>query len=334
MTTHHELRASEATVRRGVVDRTDEPVLTIESGDVVSLDTWNAWGNQVTPQTTIADVARMVHDAGDAGPHDLTGPIAMRGARPGDVLAVEVLDLVLRPHAFNLSLPGHLGIGLLAEDFADGQIRHVELTGRSAGTRTTVLPGIEIPVRPFLGYMGVAPAADGPHSSIPPGSHGGNIDVPDLVVGTTLYLPVWTDGALFCAGDAHAAQGYGEVNLTALEASVEEATLRFTLLRGGPALTAPRAETPTEFLTTAFAGSLEEACREATRAMVDVVSTQHGLSRIDAYALCSMALDLKISQVVNAELGVQAGLARELFTDALPWFGPGSGWEPVPDTAP
>ncbi|MFE2089148.1 acetamidase/formamidase family protein [Streptomyces sp. NPDC059460] len=330
MTRHHELRASAETVRLGVVDRTDEPVLTIESGDTVSLDTWNAWGNQVTPETTIADVGRYVAEASDAGPHDLTGPIAVHGARPGDVLRVDLIDLRLRPHLFNLSLPGHLGIGLLAEDFADGQVRHYQLSGSGAGTRVELAPGVEIPVRPFLGYQGVAPRDAGPHSSIPPGPHGGNIDVPDLVVGSSLFLPVWADDALFCAGDAHAAQGYGEVNLTALEASVEEAVLRFTVLRGGPALSRPRAETQADYLSLAFADSLDSAAREAARDLVQELARQHpGLSPIGAYAVASMALDLKVSQVVNAEVGVQASVAKEIFTAPLPWFGDGSGWSEI-----
>lgn len=327
MAKHHELRASAETVRLGQVDRRDEPVLTIDSGDTVTLDTWNAWGNRVTPEMTIADVAQFVQEAGDAGPHDLTGPIAVSGARSGDVLRIDILDLRLREHVFNLNLPGHLGIGLLAEDVAEGQVLHYKLDAGSA--RVEFAPGIEVPVRPFLGYMGVAPRADGPHSSIPPGCHGGNIDVPDLVVGTSLYLPVWAPDALFCAGDAHAAQGLGEVNLTALEASVEEMTLRFTVLRGGTSLTAPRAETPTEYLALAFDEELSVACKQATKEMVGVMSDHHQISEVEAYALCSMVLDLKISQVVNEKMGVQASVARDVFTGGLPWFDARSGWEPV-----
>lgn len=323
MAKHYELRASQETVRLGVVDRSDAPVLTIESGDTVSFDTWSAWGGRVTPKMTIADVGRFVVEAGDAGPHDLTGPIAVHGAQPGDVLRVDVLDLRLRSHVFNLSLPGHLGIGLLADDIADGQVRHLQLTGDTV----EFAPGIVMPVRPFLGYMGVAPRDEGAHSSIPPGPHGGNIDVPDLVVGSSLFLPVWADGAMFCAGDAHAAQGYGEVNLTALEASAEEAVLRFTLLRGGPALTSPRAETPTEVLSLAFSESLNTASMAAMRDLVSELSRLlPDLDPIDAYSLCSMVADLKVSQVVNAEMGVQASIAKDVFTDGLPWFGAGSGW--------
>ncbi|MBO9521312.1 MAG: acetamidase/formamidase family protein [Nocardioidaceae bacterium] len=326
MARHHELRASAETVRLGVVDRTDTPVLTIESGDTVSLDTWSAWGNRVTPELTLEDVGRYFGESNGAGPHDLTGPIAVHGARPGDVLRVDVLDLRLRPHAFNLSLPGHLGIGALAEDFAEGQVRHFQLSGNSV----EFAPGVRVPIRPFLGYMGVAPQADGPHSSIPPGSHGGNIDVPDLVVGSSLFLPVWADGALFCAGDAHAAQGYGEVNLTALEASAEEAVLRFTLLRGGPALTSPRAETPAEVLSLAFADTLDKAAKGALRDLVAELSRLHPeLEPMDAYSLCSMVADLKASQVVNAEVGVQASVAKDVFSPALPWFTEGSGWTVV-----
>lgn len=328
---HHELRATTDTVRAGVVDRTDEPVLTIESGDTVSLDTWTAWGNRITPATTMDDVARMAGEAGDAGPHDLIGPIAVRGAQPGDVLRVDVIDVRLRPHVYNFNLPGHLGRGLLAEDIATGQIRHYRLADTGAAARLEMAPGIEVPVRPFLGYMGVAPRVEGPHRSSPPGSHGGNIDVPDLTAGSALFLPVWAEGALFCAGDAHAAQGYGEVNITALEASVEEAVLRFTVLRGGPALSGPRAETPGDYLSFGFSESLLDACKTATRDIVEeLCRLRPELTPNDAYALCSMVLDLKVSQVVNGPMGIQACLPKESFPTGLPWFGQAAGWRALP----
>jgi acetamidase/formamidase len=324
MPRHHSLDASPETVRTGRVDRADPPVLTVDSGDTVSFDTWNAWANAVTPETTMGDVAENVQRFAPAGPHDLTGPIEVRGAQPGDVLKVELLDLRLRRHAFNLSLPGHLGIGLLAEEVRDGQIRHYDLDPDTA--EVEVFPGIVLQRRPFLGYMGVAPKAEGPHSSIPPSGHGGNIDVPDLTVGSTLYLPVWAPGALFSAGDAHACQGYGEVNLTALEASVEEAVVRFTVLSGGPALDRPRGETDRSYLALAFDESLNRASRTATADLVQELARVTALPLGDAYALCSMALDLKVSQVVNEQWGVQAELPKSIFAQPVPWFDDAAGW--------
>lgn len=330
MRRHHELPATKRTVLRGVVSQSDAPALTIDSGDTVSIETWTAWGNRITPATTMEDVLRMSAEAGDAGPHDLTGPIAVRGAVPGDVIRVDVLDIRLRPHVYNFNLPGHLGRGVLAEDVADAAISHYRLTGSGTDSRLEFAPGIEVPVRPFLGYMGVAPPAEGPHRSSPPGAHGGNIDVPDLTVGSSLFLPVWAEGGLFCAGDAHAAQGYGEVNITALEASAEAAVLRFTLLRGGPPLGHPRAETPSDYLSLAFDPSLVTACTLATRDIVgELCRIRPDLARHDAYALCSMGLNLKISQLVNGPMGIHACLPKELFPKGLPWFDEPAGWRTV-----
>lgn len=325
---YRELAASADTVLMGVVDRRDESVLTIRSGDIVSLDTWNAWGNRVTPSLTIDDVGRYVAEAGGNGPHDLTGPIAIEGAQPGDVLQIDVIDVKLRRHGFNINLDGSLGVGLLAADVPEGRVRHYTLPDGGREGLLELFPGFQVPIRPFLGYMGVAPRDPGPHSSNPPGPHGGNIDVPDLTRGSTLFLPVWTKGALFSAGDAHAAQGYGEINLTCVEASAEEVVLQFTLLRGGPALDGPRVETASEYVSVGIDESLTEACRNATRGMVaELMRRFPGLDANDAYALCSIGMDLKVSQVVNLpNVGAQASIRKELLRTGSPWFSEGAGW--------
>jgi acetamidase/formamidase len=171
--------------------------------------------------------------------------------------------------------------------------------------------GIQIPLRPFLGIMGVAPAGDGPHISSVPGPFGGNIDCADLVAGATLYLPVWADEALFYAGDAHAAQGHGEVNGTALETSMELARLRLTLERGRT-LAAPQAETPTHWITMDFDASLEIAARRALAAMVDLIAARNRLPREEAYRLCSIAADLIVTQMVNGNQGIHVKLLKTL----------------------
>lgn len=309
MTVHHNLPATTDTVRIGVVDQSFPPVLSIASGDTVSIETWNAWGNSVTPETTIEDILSLLQKFPDVGPHDLTGPIEVRDALPGQVLQVDVLELTLRTHGYNLNLPGDYRAGLLPEDFAQANIRHYELDLDSMTTE--FLPGIRLPLRPFLGFMGVAPQRAGPHNSIPPGSHGGNIDLRDLCVGSTLFLPIWIKGARFYAGDAHACQGNGEVNLTALEASVREARLRLTVLEGPP-IARPRAETPQEWITMAFHEDLHEATKLACRDMVNFITQTTDLDAVDGYALCSLAMDLSVTQVVNQTVGVHATLPKSV----------------------
>ena len=239
MSLHHWLRATEKTVRLGVIDRADSPVLSIDSGDEVSIETWSGWGNSIDASTTIGDVMARASTLDEAGPHDLTGPIEVRGAQAGQVLRVDVLELKPGAHATNVNIPGAVGVGLLPDLFPEGSMRHYTLNRE----RMTVelAPRLTVPLAPFLGFMAVAPRDDGPHNSIPPGPHGGNIDLKDLVVGSALYLPIWNAGALFYAGDGHALQGNGEVNVTALEAPFEEARLRLSVI-DGPSLSLPRAE--------------------------------------------------------------------------------------------
>ncbi len=236
---HHWLRAARETVKTGVIDRNDPAVLEIDSGDEVSIETWSGWGNAIGPTTTLDDVMRLAGSLAEAGPHDVTGPIAVRGARPGQVLRIDVLKLNPEATATNLNVPGAAGVGLLPELFPEGGLRHYELD--LDAMTVAVAPGVVATLAPFLGFMGVAPRDEGPHNTIPPGPHGGNIDLKDLVTGASLYLPIWNDGALFYAGDGHARQGNGEVNVTALEVRFTEARLRLTVI-DRPPLDLPRAE--------------------------------------------------------------------------------------------
>ena len=315
--TLHRLRSSAATVRVGIIDAAFEPVLALEPGDEVVLDTWQLWGDAVTPQTSFDDVVALRERWRGCGPHSITGPIEVRGARAGMVLRVDVLELRLREHGFNIVLPRGVGRGLLRDDFEGGHIRHFHLD-RATMTTTLSTPSgraVTIPLRPFLGIMGVAPSRPGPHISSVPGDFGGNMDCPELVAGTSLLLPVWVDGARFYAGDAHAAQGCGELNQTALESALEAARLRFTLL-DGPALTRPRIETPSHLVTMGFDPDLHEAARQATRDMIDLLESAYGLGREDAYVLCSLQADLVITQIVNGSCGVHARMARRVLDAA------------------
>jgi|RhiMetdeSRZDD1v2_1073273.scaffolds.fasta_scaffold106909_3 acetamidase/formamidase len=309
MAQHHWLKATAETVKLGLIDRTDAPVLSVESGDEVSFAIWTGWGNSIGPSTTIEDVMRGAATIGEAGPHDVTGPVEVRGARAGDILRVDVIALRPARHATNVTIPGAVGVGLLPDMFPEGVMRHYELD-LERGT-VELAPGLTVPLEPFLGFMAVAPRDDGPHNSIPPGPHGGNIDLKDLTVGSTLYLPVWNDGALFYAGDGHARQGNGELNVTALEAAFDEARLRLTVLSDG-SLELPRAETETSWLTLGFGADFEEAARGATKGMITLLGELLAMTPADAYAFCSMCVDLEITQAVNTVVGVHARLAKEL----------------------
>lgn len=306
---HHWLRATEETVKLGAIDRADPPVLTIDSGDEVSIETWSGWGNAIGKASSLDDVLRHAATLGERGPHDLTGPIAVSGARAGQVLRVDVLELRPTRHATNLVVPGAAGVGLLPERFPTGALRHYDLDLDTATVE--LFAGVRASLAPFLGFMAVAPPDDGPHQSIPPGRHGGNIDLKDLVAGSTLYLPIWNDGALFYAGDGHALQGNGEVDVSALEVGMEEARLRLTVL-DRPALELPRAETPAAWITLGFGATLDEAARQATAAMIGLIVEQSDLTELDAYSFCSLCVDLEVTQAVNETVGVHARLAKAL----------------------
>lgn len=307
--TVHVLSASEQTVRVGLIDRSYAPVLEVEDGDEVVLETWGLWGNAVTPEATFDDIARLKAAHAGKGPHSLTGPIAIRGARAGMLLRVDILELECGAHGFNLITPPPHSRGLLAHEFPEGEIRHFRLDTR--GMETELTPGIRLPLRPFLGIMGVAPSDHAPHLSSIPGEFGGNIDCPELVAGTTLFLPVWVDRALFYAGDAHAMQGCGEVNQTALETTMRRARLRLSLIPERY-LARPHAVTRDHLITMGFNPDLRQAAVQAVSDMVAWIAHDYSLTRSDAYVLCSLQADLMITQAVNGNNGVHACLSTRL----------------------
>jgi acetamidase/formamidase len=275
------------------------PVLTIESGDEVVVETRSGEDDQLKPGDTAEALDRVDFSR---RLHALTGPIAVAGARPGDALAVHILQLQTGAFGFTMQRPGR---GLLT-DFAP-YLRFYRLTGEAAAFE----PGIEVPIRPFLGVMGVAPAEAGEHSTVPPGRHGGNLDCRDLVAGATLFLPVFVPGALFSCGDGHAGQGDGEVCVTAIECAMTT-RFRFELLKGLD-IAEPQAETPDAYMTLSAAPTLEEASRSAISAMLELVGRLSGLGRADAYALASVGIDVRINQVVNHPMmGVRAVLPKRL----------------------
>jgi acetamidase/formamidase len=275
-----------------------EPALTIASGDTIVVQTRDVSDNQITPASTAADL-----DLDWDRVYPLAGPIAVEGAQPGHTLAIEILDLHPLGWGWTAILPG---LGLLPDDFPDPYLKVFDLTG---GDVTYLREDVAIPIAPFFGTMGVCPEGASSLAVMPPGNFGGNLDTRQLVRGTTLYLPVQVDGALFSCGDAHAAQGDGEVCVTGIESPMYGA-LRLTLdeERTIPApqyLTTPGSLTPKVdnggfYATTGVGPDLYVAAQEAVRAMIDYLSDRYDLSREDAYVLSSLCVDLKISEIVDA----------------------------------
>jgi acetamidase/formamidase len=278
-------------------DAGNEPVLTIESGDTVVLETRDVTDNQIGPQSTSADIASIDF----ARLYPLAGPIQVAGAEPGDTLAIEAVELTPQGWGFAAIIPG---LGLLQEDFAEPYLRVFDLATRAE----TRLEDAVIPIEPFFGTMGVCPAGASNQPVMPPGTFGGNVDIRQLTAGTTLYLPVQVGGALFSCGDAHAAQGDGEVCVTGIEAPMH-GVLRFELQKGRsiPApqyrtagVLTPRTNTGAWYATTGVGPDHYRASQDAVRALIDHVVATYGLSPEDAYVLASLVADLKISEIVDA----------------------------------
>jgi acetamidase/formamidase len=292
-----------------------DPALTVESGDVVRFNCHHANGSRLTPETESADLP----DVEFVG-HWLTGPVAVRGARPGDVLQVEFRDVEHDDWGYTLIRRGEKGAGLLPEDFPDPFLYHWKLDDEIGYFEE----GIEVPLDPFPGVAGVAPETDGEHPTSPPRDVGGNLDIKHLTSGSTLYLPVAVEDALFSIGDGHAAQGDGEVCISPIETAIRT-TVEFTV-RTDISIDQPHFETTGPFTptgrdermyaTTGIGDDLMEASKAAVRAMIERLHDWRGLSRTEAYALCSVAADLKINEVVNdPNWVVSAYMAESIFPD-------------------
>ena len=273
------------------------PIETVGDGDEVSFDLLDASNGKLTRTTVAAELATL--DL--SGVDQVNGPIAIDGAKAGDTLQVDLLDFQPADWGWTALIPG---FGLLADDFPEPAYKVTTVPG--VGERAEFLPGIRIPIVPFCGELGVAPAT-GPLSTIPPDVHGGNMDTRHLTAGATLFLPVFHDGARFSIGDGHAAQGDGEVCGTAIETPMR-ARVRFTV-RKDVHITAPEfitapgaaAERPVgrRYATDGVGPDLMTAARDATRRMIDWLGREHGLAPVDAYMLCSVGVDLRISEIVD-----------------------------------
>ena len=307
----HSLVAAPDTVQWGFYDASVPPVLTVASGDLLHVQTEPPAPREILsvlePRASAA--FRQIVAAGRSGPssHLLNGPVAVQGARPGDALEISFEHIALRyDWGFNTILPLK---GALADEFPVCRPLIVELD-RKTGTGSWG-SGLRVPLAPFFGNVGVAPApALGRVPSGLPGPWGGNLDNKELVSGTRLFLPVFNDGALLSIGDGHACQGDGEVDSFALETGLD-ARLRLTL-HPGRHLDRPRAETPTHYIFMGLDPILDDAAKDALRQTLRFLVDEQGLGREDAYALCSLAVDLRVTQIVNGTKGVHAMLARSL----------------------
>jgi acetamidase/formamidase len=277
-------------------DRSIEPIATVASGDIVEFDANDAGNGQLSADSTVEDLANLDFSRVD----QVNGPIAVDGAEPGDTLEIELLDFQPADWGWTASIPG---FGLLADDFPEPALRITRLDGRHGEP----FPGVRIPLAPFCGELGVAPPTEGAHSTIPPDVYGGNMDTRHLTAGTKLYLPVFAPGGCFSLGDGHAAQGDGEVCGTAIETPMR-AQVRLTVrkdlhvpapqfLTSGPLATSTN--TGPYYATDGVGPDLMAAARDAVRRMIEYLGREHGLASVDAYLLCSVAGDLKISEIVD-----------------------------------
>jgi len=306
--TTHRLDAGPETVHWGYFDAKLPPLLRIDSGDTVVISTVSG-GREVMPPPPLAVPAALsaIHAARQPKlpGHICTGPVAVKGAKPGHVLEVRIKQIALN-YDWGYNFSGPL-TGALPDDFPERQLMHIALDRERMMGR---LPwGAELALRPFFGVMAVAPpAAWGSVSTLPPRRNGGNLDNKELVAGTTLYLPVHVEEALFSVGDGHGVQGDGEVCVTAIETGLI-GTFEL-IVRDDLSLAWPRAETPTHVMTMAFDPDLDTCVVIALRQMLELVASRTGLSRQQAYALCSLAADVRVTQVVNGAKGIHVMLEK------------------------
>jgi acetamidase/formamidase len=312
--------------------RMDLPdVATVESGDLIRFpNTLTHFLGALQPGLTIQQIAQLRLDNPGRGPHSIIGPIGVRDAHPGDVLEVRFRradPIGFGANFHNPLLPG-LRTGTLPDEFPNGQVIFFDLDRERK--RTQFRPGVHIPLAPFQGTFGLAPpGTDQAVSSVPPGQHAGNIDLREMVAGSRLFIPVWRDGARIFTGDSHVAQGDGEVNLTAIESAMRDLEIQVVLHQGAMAAVAepdrwPMAETGTHWIAIANAPPVPDqqtafrnAFIRALHNVINFLSTRAGLTRDDAYALSSIAVSFRITQVVNSNVGVHGMIPKSLFDEDL-----------------
>ena len=325
----HRLAAALETVQWGWLDPKEPPKLTIESGDVVSIETMMHAHDKVRAGITMDEIVALRKANPGGGPHSMTGPIYVNGAEPGDVMEIRILKIVPKNFAINFNLPGtdFPTIGALAPEMPNGFIKFFALDPKKRSVEFK--PGVNIDLAPFPGTLavGIDPSDPSPRkggvkddsmapvSTLRPWKNGSNMDINELQAGSTLYIPIFIKGGLIWTGDSHCRQGNGEVNLTGLECSYREIVLQ-PIVRKDLKLEWPRIETKTHWIMTGFDEDLNKAMVNAVRETVDFLSTQKmvPMDRYEAYSLTSMIGDCRVSQVVDVRKGVHCMIPKSAFT--------------------
>src|SRR5688572_32041693 len=324
----HKLAATLETTQWGWLDPNEAPKLTINSGDIVSIETMMHSHNKIQPGTTMEDIIALRKANPGGGPHSVTGPIYVNGAEPGDVMEIRILRITPKPFGVNFNLPGKEfpTIGALAPEFPEGFVKYFNLDWKNR--QAEFKPGITIDVKPFPGTLAVgidpndpSPRKGGakdpmaPVSTLRPWKNGSNMDLNELQEGSTIFIPVFLKGGLVWTGDSHCRQGNGEVNLTALECSYKEIRIQ-PIVRKDMKLEWPFIETPTHWIATGFNEDLDVAMVNATREAVDWLANQKivPMDRYEAYGLVSMVGDCRVSQIVDVRKGVHCMIPKSIFT--------------------
>jgi acetamidase/formamidase len=295
----HLLPATLETTQWGWFDNAQPPVLRVNSGDTIVLETMMHSHNQIVPGTTIEQIKKLRTDFPGRGPHTMTGPIYIEEAQPGDVLKVTLNKIVPRAYATNFNVPGMFG--QFPNIYQDGQVKYMYLDLDKKVTE--YLPGVYVPLRPFPGTTAVARKEPGRYTTVLPGEFAGNMDIRDFVEGTSLYVPVFVPGALLWSGDSHAAQGNGEVNLTAIETAYKEFNITVEVIKGRP-LEFPRIETPKSWITMGFDQDLNKAWDQTKAETVKFLAEQRNISAAQGATLMTTVSDCRVSQVVNVKKGI------------------------------
>ena len=295
----HVLPATLETTQWGWFNNAQPPVLHVNSGDTIIFETMMHSHNQVVPGTTIEQIKKLRTDFPGRGPHTLTGPVYIEGAEPGDVLKISINRIVPRAYATNFNVPGMFG--QFPDKFPDGQVKYFYLDLERKVTEFA--PGIEIPLAPFPGTLGVARAEPGQYSSVPPGPYAGNIDVRELTEGASLYVPVFVKGALLWTGDSHAAQGNGEINLTALETAYKEMSVTVDVIKTMK-LDWPRIETKDAWITLGIDRDLNKALDLLKTQTTKLLTEQRNVGADAANKVMMDGWDCRVSQVVDVNKGL------------------------------
>jgi acetamidase/formamidase len=323
----HKLAATLETTQWGWLDPNEPPKLTVDSGDIVSIETMMHSHDKIQPGVSMDEIVALRKANPGGGPHSLTGPIYVNGAEPGDVMEIRILKIEPKRFGFNFNLPGKEfpTIGALPPEFPEGFVKYFTLDWKNR--QTAFKPGIMIDLKPFPGTLAVgidpndpSPRKGGakdpmaPVSTLRPWKNGSNMDINELQEGSTIFIPIFLKGGLVWTGDSHCRQGNGEVNLTALECAFRDITLQL-IVRKDMKIEWPRMETKTHWILMGFDEDLNKAMVNAVRETVDFLASQKivAVDRYEAYSLTSLVADCRVTQVVDVRKGVHCMVPKSIF---------------------